>query len=553
MKKIFIISIVIIGVFISCESNDDKPYGDFSSLSWITTQGFEEAEYVLALNNYIGFSDISRNTVSHEWVIPEGTNLLSGEFDAERDTVFTNFISSAGPLSSNNDIVNVIFRTPGIKEIVLKNVFKDSVAESVFTDDVWVVNKIFSVNVFDDIKPIIKVLKGVEEVLIVNEDDIPNIEDSSSWPTITIEAGEQLTYIDMTTTGLPDDRRWNFEGGNIEQSGAESANVFYNSLGNFLAGSIRSIRNDPNKPNGEVTKLIPLNIEVIPSTQPFTINGEITENEDEVISFNVTGEIETLSGEENNFTVNVVNTATGLDQVIPVQSAIVNPDDATQIDLVLSQPIFNSDIITISYTSGNIQSVDFRTLSSFDSELVIMDFQGTMNIPGFTGYEIEWGGSGNQYKKANTEGYFAQHNANNAGGPLFYFRDTSMVFEGNSSMKFETPESGIPNLARLQGVQFSSLSPVLEGTYVPSVWVFIDNSNTMKSIEYNFTTDTNFVFDISTTPRGEWVRITLPQVTLGDINSGRLDINIRNTGQDDAIVQKLWLDNFDLLLLEQRQ
>ncbi|WP_281990632.1 hypothetical protein [Aquimarina aggregata] len=554
MKKIVIISIAALVLFISCEDNDDaSPYGDFSSLSWITTQGFEEADYALALNNYIGFRDLSRNTVSHQWIIPSGTNLLSEAFDAERDTIFTNFISSAGPLSSDEDIVNVIFRTPGIKEIELKNVFKDSVAESVFNNGVWVVNKTFTVNVFDDIKPMIKVMKGTEEVLSVSESDMADIVDSSSWPTVVLEAGEQLTYIDMTTTGSPDARRWSFDGGNIEQSRQESVNVIYNRLGSFLAGSITSVRNDEEKPEGEVTKLIPLNIKVTASSKPFILNGTITENESEVISFKVTGEVESLRGEEGNFTVNVTNIASGFNQDIPVRSVTINSNDATQIDLELTEPIFNSDAITIKYTSGNIQSVDFRILSSFGPEPVTMNFQGSMNISGFTGYELEWNGAGNQFKLANTVGYFGQHNANNEAGPLYYFRDTDMAFEGNSSMKFETPATGIPNLARLQGTQFNTLSPVSEGTYIPSVWVFLDNLNTMTTIEYNFTNDPSvFIFDITTTPRGEWVQLMLPEVSLGDINTGRFDINIRNTGQNDAIVQKLWMDNFDLLIVESR-
>lgn len=553
MKKIFIIVILSSVLMLGCNEDDYvPPYGDFSSFLWTTTSGFEESDYVLALNNYVGFRDLSRNAISRTWDIPEGTKILTNDFN-ENDTIYSNLVVGAGPSTLSGNLINILFDEPGMKEVGLSTILRDSVENAFRNGENWQVDQTFTINVFDDIKPAFKVLKGTEEVLNVSAADMPDFANQSSWPTIEIEAGEELTYIDLTTIGEPDERRWTFEGGNIESSIRDTISVLYNGLGNFVAGEVRVFRDSNDKPDGEETKLIPLNIEVIPSTKPFVINGNISESIDEVISFNVTGEIATLFGEEGNFTVNVTNAATGFDQNIPVQTVSVNPDDATRVDLILTAPIYNSDVVTVSYASGSITSVDARTLQDFDSQVVVMDFQGAMNVDGFTGFETPWGGGGNQYKKANTEGYFAQHNANNPNGPLYYWKDDSFARIGDSSMKFETPETGIPNLARLQGSAFTSLSPVTAGSYLPTVWVYLDADNTMSTIEYNFTADTNFVFDISTTPRGEWVLLTLPEVTLGDINSGRFDINIRGAGQGDAIVQKLWIDSFDLLIVELRQ
>lgn len=553
MKKIeyAVLTLVLIMTF-SCDKDEyEAPFGDFSSHEWITTSGFEETDYVVALNDYIGFRDVSRNAIEHSWSIPSGTRILSNDF-TENDSIYTSFIVGSGPAASNQKLLNILFIEPGVKEVVLRNVYRNEVESSVELNGNWVVEETFTVNVFDDVKPAFKVMRGTEEVLSVSETDFPNASDSASWPTVTIEAGEQLTYIDLTTVGMPDTRTWTFNGGNIQTSNAATVNVFYNGLGNFLAGSINSRRTNAAKPDGEATKVIPLKIEVIPSTQPFVLNGSLKENASEIISFNVTGELASVAGEAGNFVVNVMNPVSGFNQDIPVQTVAINGSNATQIDLTLSAPIFNSDVITVTYTEGNIQSIDSRILQGFGPETVQMFFEGSMNIAGFTGYEVEWGGSGNQFKKANTEGYFAQHNGNSEAGPLYYFRDPSMAFEGNSSMKFETPAEGIPDIARLQGGGFSSLSPVSAGTYIPSVWIFIQAGNTMNNLVYNFQNDTNFVFDISTTQRGSWVRLTLPEVTLGDINTGRFDIDIRNDSQNDAIVQKLWLDNFDLLIVEPR-
>ncbi|SDR70409.1 hypothetical protein SAMN05216503_0514 [Polaribacter sp. KT25b] len=554
MKKIGIILVLIIAAFGCSENEYEAPYGDFNSFSWLTTKSTTDTDYVVALNEFIGLYDVSNNSISHNWYLPEGTSLLNKEFSSD-NLVYTEFIEAVGPVNSDEKQINVLFNTPGIKEIQLKNIFKDSVTEGVKQEDGnWLVEKVFTVTVFDDLKPVFQVLKGTEVVLNITETDLPNIANSASWKTVSVEAGEKLTYVDMTTSGEPDSRSWTFSGGDKETSSAESVDVLYNSLGDFVAGSMNSIRKDP-KPKAEVLKLIPLKIKVIPSTQPFVINGGIKEDATEVISFNVTGEIGVLTAsEKDNFTVHVENTLAGFNQNIVVKSVAINSSDATQIDITLVAPIYNSDIVKISYTSGNIQSVDTRVLESFGPKTVAMDFQGAMNVAGYTGYEDEWGGSGNQFKKANTEGYFAQHNSNNEGGPLYYWRDDSKAYQGKSSMKFETTADGIPALARLQGGSFSTLSPVTAGTYVPSVWVYLDGSNTMNTIQFNFNADptATFNFDLSTTEKGKWVRLTLPEITLGDISSGRFDLNISNTGQDDAIVQKLWLDSFDLLIVEAR-
>ncbi|MDO7173171.1 hypothetical protein [Mariniflexile sp. AS56] len=553
MKKILILTGIILASLLSCNEDDyEAPYGDYSSFNWLTTENSEETDYVIPINGFIGFYDLSNNPLSNSWEIPEGTSFLNNKFTSGANG-YSEFITSNGPSSSSQKQANILFTTPGIKEIVLNSTFKDSVTDGVFLDGVWKVEKKFTVDVFADINPAFKVLKGGVEILSITENDMPLAGNSASWPTVSIEAGEELTFVDLTTVGRPDTRTWTFNGGNKASTNTETAVVGYFALGTFKAGSLTVKRNNSaTKPAGETVKLIPLNIQVVPSSQPFVQVGQINENASEVISFKVSGQVQTLSGQEGNFAVHVTNATAGFDKNIAVVSAKINSSDLTQIDLTLGEPIFNSDIVTVQYTAGNIVSVDTRVLESFGPVNVGMHFEGAMNVAGFTGYEQEWGGSGNQFRKANTEGYFAQHNGTSEAGPLYYWRDTSFKKEGNSSMKFETDASGIPSLARLQGSSFSSLSPVTAGSYIPAVWIYLDSGNTMSSIQYNFTTDASFVFDISTTTRGQWVRLKLPVVTLPDINSGRLDLNISNSGQADARVQKLWLDSFDLLIIETR-
>ena len=93
---------------------------------------------------------------------------------------------------------------------------------------------------------------------------------------------------------------------------------------------------------------------------------------------------------------------------------------------------------------------------------------------------------------------------------------------------------------------------ITEVTYMPTVWVFMEVGNTMTNIQYNLQGGPVLNFDLSTTPRGEWVRVELPLETTTGIDSGRIDLNIRNASQNDAQVQKMWIDKFDFLIIEPR-
>ena len=562
MKKIFIISALMLAFLVGCEKDDyEAPFGGFSSLSWVTTEGFEDSDYVSALNNYIGFRDVSQNTLSHSWYIPSGTNLLNADFNAEQDTIYTNFIASAGPLDSSEKLINVIFREPGVKEIELRNTFKDSVAESVLTNGVWVVNKVFTVTVFDDVKPAFQVLKGTEVILNVSESDMPDVADAASWPTVTLEAGEELTYVDMTTTGEPDTRTWNLNGAFPESSNAQSATIGYFGIGMFTGGNVTVKRNDSEKPDGESTKLIPLNIEVIQSTQPFVRVGTINEDASEVISLNVNGHVGTLSGEEANFTVHVVNTTAMFDQNIPVQSATVNNTNLTQIDLVLSQPIFNSDIITVEYTAGNIISADDRVLESFSATNVLMQ-RGDNIITGegagigldYTGFEVE-AITGNFLRKGYAEGYWV--GPSNDAFPNFS-RTTNQSNNGVASMRYESPE-GVTT-ARLQGAWFTketqstyAIATIPAGAYDVSYMIYLEPGNTMLAFKTEVQGGEITTWDISTLPRGQWLEISNTIAIPADLTNERFDLRLFDTDNVGVIGEQImYFDDLSWRPLEPR-
>ena len=194
----------MLAFLVSCENNEyETPFGDFSSFKWYTSTDTQDANYVIALEKFIAFRDVSQNTVSHTWSIPTGTSLLNSKF-TDKDSIYTSFISENGALNTEEKLINVLFREPGIKEIKLQNVFKDSVTNAVLVGGKWKVDQIFTIEVFDNIKPAFKVMNGNIEVLNITANDMVNAANSASWQKVSIEAGSQLTYIDVTTVGKSD-------------------------------------------------------------------------------------------------------------------------------------------------------------------------------------------------------------------------------------------------------------------------------------------------------------------------------------------------------------
>lgn len=595
---------VMLAFTTSCSDEEVSVYGDlngdYSSFQWYTSgdrQTYREPNKEININQYVGFFDVSLGQKSREWIIPNSAKYINTEF-GESDTIYTPFIIPNKGTISTDELVNVYFPEAGEFEVKLKTEFNKPVTYNrTFEVDGEVITKsitsttvdtIFKVKVFADPVPSCKVYRQnfvtnpedptgptipdevnpYSEVLMVAEEDQPSIEDIDSWQEISIEAGEKLMFEDLSTVGEADAVRWTTGGGKPAQSSKEIIEVAYNKLtegDEFYTAHFMSRRTNDVGPVKDIAKLIPLKIKVLPSTKPFNYSSGLKVAASGVISFPVSGEVELYEGQEDKFTVQVRNEDTGYDQNVAVTSIALNADDATIIELTLAETVYNTDTFTISYTDPNAEdtdgiiSVDGRSLESFDPVTVKMklsDYEGVMNIEDFTGYESEYGGSGNQYKFANMNKgvYFAQHNGNSEAGPLYYWRDTSLAYEGKSSLKFETPDTGIPNLARLQGSAFKSLSPIPEGKYIPSVWVYIDPATKMSTIQYSVTTngDATFDFDISAAEKGTWVQLTLPAVSLPAIADGRLDINIKKDGQDAVQVQKLWLDNFDLLIVNDR-
>lgn len=553
----------------SCSDDEDSVSSDFSSFKWYTTGDrttYHESERQINLNTYIGFFDISHNPITRSWTIPTSSKLLSKEF-TERDSVYTKFIIGSAPESLDEELINVLFPEAGVHEVILTDTFGHEVPESTQVGGVWEISQIFTIDVFADPSPAAKVYRQnfitdpanptgpqivdesnpYSEVLSITEDNMPLESEKSSWLEIEIEAGEKLMFEDLSTVGRVDAVKWYNEGGKPEVSSKEISEIFYNKLGDYTV-YFESSRTDDAGPKKSVSKLIPLKIKVIASTKPYQSNNDFKMTSDGVISFSVTGETEAISGQTDKFIVNVKNDEAGFDQNINVATVSVNTTDATLIELTLSEPVFNSDEITVSYAGGNITSVDARVLGDFGPENVKIDLGASILNPTWAGVEDIKEGN---WKSAFANGWWVGP-SNGDESSQFFARTTDMAFAGTASMSY-TSTSGVTDVT-LQGSNFAKPSGYDAGDYSVSFMIFLEEGNTMETITTVIQAPFQLIeWDLTAVERGKWVEMSQIITTAELPKNKRFDFKIeqsKNVGVTGP--QKFYFDDLKWVKLNAR-
>lgn len=127
----------------------------------------------------------------------------------------------------------------------------------------------------------------------------------------------------------------------------------------------------------------------------------------------------------------------------------------------------------------------------------------------WAGYEI----SSNKASKAFAEGYWYGNNVGNAVGDTLFSRTEEMAYSGSASMRFSSL-NGVPaGDVKLQGSNFpygvDKLDSLPPGDYMVSYMLYLDTDNTMSEIKTTISKPwTIMLWDISETPRGEWVKMS---------------------------------------------
>ncbi|WP_298536351.1 hypothetical protein [uncultured Algibacter sp.] len=397
-NKLIYMMFLAVSVLIGCQDDDYEPPTDLTDIGFYLSTG-QSRDLNVALQNYISFSDLSFGTVEHTWTLEStGLSFLKGPI-SRHDSILDDFIIEPRATISSEKTVHVYFQEAGMKEVRLYNTFNDSVTfrgnngvEDYFlgserVGDKWVIDTTFTVKVFDSLVPIIEVRQN-EMVL-----------DHESTDTIYVEAGDFLEFVDLSTQGEPTERNWVItrtpkegvpppvELEVVATSPDSLAQIVLKKLGVFN-GQINLIRGGQFIPGGFKTYVMPAPIKVIPSSQPFVLTGDIVELEDETIIVPFNGEFAPFVGQEEFFTVKVN------DVEFSIAEVSLNPNDATLLNIKMQDPIYRSDVITVSYDgNGSLESTDTRSPEAFEDAPVIMHDVNMLppNIASFEDGGNAWG------------------------------------------------------------------------------------------------------------------------------------------------------------------
>ena len=546
MKKLIYSFLAITLLLFSCEKEEIATLEIADFMVHVGGQA-QTTAFNIAIDDYITFINLSRNVTQTEWKIDAGNFYISDEF-TDADSIYTEFILEGAGEVSMDKKVNVLFTKAGLQPVQIITTFdKEPVSKPITTTQQggnWLVDTTYMIDVFADLQPSFKVYKGDEEVISVSAGDLPDPSNSSTWPVVEVEAGQSLTFVDLTTIGRPNRRTWNLEGSIPAITQDSAATVSYFSLGTYLGGNFTSVR-DGSRPQQTFGKTVPVQIKVIPSSEPFLYEGNLKELSDETIVFNVGGELQEFSGLEASFTVNVTNDSAGYSQDIPVSVAKVSESDATQIELKLSDALYNSDNVTISYSGTEIKSADFRTLSDFGPETVIMHFEESLLPTDWAGFET----ADANWKKAFCFGFWVGNS--NGSADLAHFSRTEDLFaSGAASMKLDLFNGVETKL--LQGGDFKNFG-LEAGSYVLKMKIFLEPDNVLTTLQTIVQEPFTVInWDITDAPRGEWIELS----AIASFEAAptkrydfKIDASVNPTSSDPQV---LFIDDYEFIPLEVR-
>lgn len=379
MKLKLILVILITAAFTSCVRDLEVSEPQYSDIGWVTSK-FRSQEFTVGVHDFLTFNDVSVNAVEHTWTISEGSAFLKGPIE-RNDTILDPFIIPNAGLTTDAKTINVLFQEGGYKAVNLRNLFKDSVAfrtsegpiPAIREGNFWVIDTTFLIDVYDTIVPVIDIRRpDGTSVPFQDENDV-----------IVIEAGDALTFVDLSTKDRITDRKWR-----IEESGVaeDSVGIFvFKKLGEF-EGVADFTREGVNIPFDFERYEIPALFKVIPSSKPFVVAGDVIELEDETIQVPFNGEFAPFGSQEEFFTVKV----NGIE--FEIEAVSKNGADATLLEIKLKDPIYRPDVITVSYDgNGTLESTDTRKPVAFTDLPVTMHRVNLFEGPG---YDYEDQGAG---------------------------------------------------------------------------------------------------------------------------------------------------------------
>ncbi len=574
MKKfnIYILVLVLVTLF-ACEDEYKQPF-PVSDVTWYTSMP-TLTEYTVSEGEMMGFIDASQNPLSHQWIIENGSYFLKKGFKQGDSLEY--WIDENRGLVTTDPAINVLFMESGRKSVRLKNTFSDSVAYNGVRpryaykeNGIWVIDTTFTVDVYGPTKPAYRICRVIEnpdgtlvpgtvELEIAADEEIDSISDN--WKAIDVEVGERLMFIDLTDEididlVKPNSRIWTIRNHSEPMTSNDSVAIAYFNVYGYKTtglGNVLTERNVTGIPAGRAQKAIPLRLEVVSSSQPFTYADGAVWTSETSIAFNVSGEVKSLGdAPESGFNVQVKNARTGYNQTIGVNEVTVDPINLTRINLSLAASIYGDDEITVSFdaTGTSIESVDERSFQSFDAKLVGIPSGGEDVLASkkdWAGFE----GTGAGLNAAYCPGYWV--GAQDANAPE-WSRTIVIANEGDASMMYN---GDINAKWRLFGMNFGDNVDIEAGAFEVSHKIYIEEGSDIKVLRTDiarkstsWAVDVNILWDIESVKRGEWV--TIKKIVNFPVDYNSLDKTrysyyveaVNNTGVSGQ--QTFYLDDFEL-------
>ncbi|CAM3437628.1 hypothetical protein [Zobellia roscoffensis] len=360
--------LTILSVFallvVSCEKEEELNINDVNHRIVVTSE--QDFENKVIVGGHIDFGDISRGVESRTWTLPDNARVVGEPGN-----------------TSSKDIIKGIFNKAGVYDVVLSQKFKGNVFPN--DDSTEPINgreldTTIVVTVIDSIKSVLKAFR-------INPDGSTGPEiDLADGAENELEASNAIR-LSYTAIGEPQGVSWKSEGGKpnaINISDDSEVDMRFNRLGSWDIEYIASRF----RPTDADTLSFEKVIKVIPSTAPVTLDRVAERNDKIALEFS--REMDGTTVNAADFSVRIENNR---DEMNPIElsptvtSATVDNNEATIVILELDgEQLYNDDQVFVSYTPGNLRTVDEVESEAF-MDAPLTDFDPLENLYPSTAYD----------------------------------------------------------------------------------------------------------------------------------------------------------------------
>lgn len=339
----------------SCEDEWEAPTEE-PNHAYITTS-FGGVTNRLQINGSMTFIDLSRGIESRLWSFPSGVT----------DTAY-NAISS-----SSDQSVKVRFISSGEHEVKLSQTY---------AGDVYIGNTPSGTSTYDT-TIMVTVVDSIRANFTAKRTEDNSILDHAANAMNEIVAGREVEFT-FEGTGEPTDFTWTItrNDGFVITANGNPAVVKFSSLGDYDVKVAAS-----SELGGDMFELEKY-ITVIPSTDPVDLMQMIIDDRNSIRLTYSRDMQNPFNCDPAAFVLSVVNNT--VEVPVAISGFSLDEQQNNIVILELDQPLFNSDVVTLSYDAevGNLATSDFMDATSFDETRIMFVNDNIMDDNGYdVGFE----------------------------------------------------------------------------------------------------------------------------------------------------------------------